>query len=186
MALLLCAAGVLPLIKSRAKTVVKGQEKMDALRKVLSQYKEAYVTVGIHSDAGKYTDGTNPPEVYEVALWNEFGTADVPERSWFRSTLNENESKINQWREEMIDNILFKNWTIQKALDAIGIRLVILFQNKIKSNVPPEYGTGKHGNSSEVIAQRQAAKAKETGGNINTLINTGLMLRSVTSRTVLR
>ncbi len=109
---------------------------MDKIREMLKKYKEAYVSIGIHEDAGVYP-GQNPPSVVEVALWNEFGTETSPSRSFIRSTMDEKESLINKWREEMIDNILFKEWTVEKALTAMGFRIQILVQNKIKSNVPP-------------------------------------------------
>lgn len=161
------------MIKSHGKTVVK----KDLTKELFSRIKGAknsYVSIGIHNDAGSYTEGKNPPEVYEVALWNEFGTdRGVPERSFIRSTIDENEGLFQSWRQEMIVNILEKNWTLEKALSAIGFRIQTLVQNKIKSNVPPP-------NAPSTVAE----KARD-GVAPNTLIHTGLMLRSVTFKVFL-
>lgn len=161
------------MIHSKIHTKVKGQERVDRIRKVLAQYKEAFVSVGIHEDAGVYP-GSNPPSVVEVALWNEFGTETSPERSWLRSTIDQNAGKINEWREEMIGNILEKGWTVQKALETIGFRIQLLLQNKIKSNVPPP------------LAPSTANYKQAQGRPVVTLIDTGLMLRSVTYKVHLK
>ena len=167
------------MIKMRAKTEIKGGDKFARqLREELKKYSKSYVTIGVHDDAGKYPDGT--PEVFEVALWNEFGTKKTPERSFMRSAVDDNEGKINALREEAISNIFTKNWTILQALKFMGENIQLLVQNKIKSNVPPPYGTGKGNASPEEIEARQRAKAKKTGGQVNTLIESGLMLRSIT------
>lgn len=124
----------------------------------------AYVTIGVHEDAGAYPDGTS---VVQVALWNEFGTDNMPERSFIRSTVDENRSKIEVWRLEMIENIMTKGWTVNKALEAMGFRIQVLIQNKIKSNVPPPN------------AESTLAGKRRDGVGSSTLIHSGLMLRSI-------
>ena len=167
-----------PLIHSKIQTKVV-KDDTPKLKAALKKANGSYVTIGIHEDAGEYEDGTS---VVSVALWNEFGTQNIPERSFFRSTLEENESKINAWREEAIKNITEKNWPASKALEMIGLRVQILIQNKIKSNVPPP-------NAPSTIKAKQASGvAPKSGfkkgfeGRTGTLINSGLMLRSVTYR----
>lgn len=161
------------LVKPIVKTAVRGQLNVKNLMEMMKKHKNAYVTVGVHQDAGRYTEGSNPPEVAQVALWNEFGTENMPERSFFRSALSESESKINSWREEMIVQILEGKMDIKKALESIGFRVQVLIQNKIKSNVPPK------------LASSTARGKTRDGVAPVTLIDTGLMLRSVTYRVVL-
>lgn len=170
------------MLRPRTETKVKGQDKVDRLRRELARYPKAYVSVGIHEDAGKYQSGD--VTVIEVALWNEFGTKDVPERSYFRSTLEENAAKIESWRAEMLDNIVHRGWTVEKALEAVGLRIQVLLQNKVKSDVPPPYGTGTHGNTPRDVERAQDAKRRRWGSS-RTLIASGLMLRSITFRVVL-
>lgn len=158
----------------RVKTSVsfKGNDKYKEVLDKISQLNEAYVTIGVHEDAGKYTEGKDPPSVVEVALWNEFGTKNVPERSFMRSAFDENEQRINQWREEALTNMLEKGWSVEKGLEMIGFRMQEIVRNKILSNIPPP--------NSEATLAAKAAK----GEGSNTLIATTLMLRSVTYKVV--
>lgn len=156
-----------------AKVSIKDSGKFwfKKLAKRLEGFDKAYVTVGVHEDAGSYPGGS--PTVAEVALWNEFGTRYIPERSFLRSTIDENSALIDRWREEAISKIIAGKWSVEKALEALGFRVQVLVQNKIRSNVPPP-------NAPATVAQ----KAKY-GVPPQTLINTGLMLRSVAYRVVL-
>lgn len=154
----------------KPETKVRGQEKVDRLLAEVHHLKTAYVTIGIHKDAGKYEDGT---DVVEVALWNEFGTRNIPERSFFRSTMDENVSKINAWREAAVDKIL-RGGSVEEALRDIGFKIMVLIQNKIKSNVPPP------------LAPSTVRAKEEKGRPPVTLIDSGLMLRSVSFRVVMK
>jgi hypothetical protein len=138
--------------------------------KKLDQIKKGYVTIGIHEDAGSYPDGVS---VVKVALWNEFGTETSPERSFFRTAIDDNLEKMNKWREEFIENIFYNGWSVEKALKAMGLRIQLLIQNKIKSNVGPD------------LSPYTLEKRKEHGRGTRTLVDTGLMLRSVTFKVVL-
>lgn len=134
---------------------------------------DSYVTIGVHSDAGKYSDGIDPPEVVEVALWTEFGTKSMPERSWLRSAIDDNIETINQWRVEAIQKIMRGEWNVQKSLESLGFRIQVLVQNKIQSNVPPPL-------SDSTIKQKMA-----DGVPLQTLEWTMLMFRSVTYKVVM-
>lgn len=159
------------MIYSKISTSDSGGKEFKDLIKRLDQYKSAYVSVGVHEDAGHYESGVS---VAEVALFNEFGTRSIPERSFLRSAVDENVARINGWREEAIMNILNKGWTVEKALDMIGTRVKFLIQNKIKSNVPPP-------NAESTLAQK-----KKEGVASNTLMWSQLMLRSVTYKVVIK
>lgn len=178
---------------------MKGEEHAKRIRMLAEKHKGAHVTIGIHSDAGKYTGGKNPPDVVQVALWNEFGTQTIPQRSFFRSALRDNEAKINRWREEMLNHMVTDNWSIEDVLNTMGQRIQILIQNKIKSNVPPPnaLGTtrgkqrsgvlpqsatlkGRFGMANKRLKGKFAAMKMQAQGKTKTLIDSGLMLRSVT------
>lgn len=155
------------MIKVTGKLTVK-KDNSHSLMEILRHTKDAHVTIGVHEDAGSYGTGKDAPSVVEVALWNEFGTRDIPERSFMRSTFDENVAKINQWREEAVKHMVMDGWSVEKALEMIGLRIQTLVQNKIKSNVPPPNAPST-----------AAAKTKE-GVAARTLIESGLLLRSVT------
>lgn len=159
----------------RPKVEVKDNGKADRekLYQKFMGFESAFVSIGVHEGAGEYDDGTS---VLEVALFNEFGTRSIPERSFLRSTIDENESLINTWREELLRKIIDEDWSVEKALEAIGFRIQTLIQNKIKSNVPPP-------NSPATIKRKQAlgVLGKEVfEGRTSTLIESGLLLRSIT------
>lgn len=156
------------MIKSKATFKEKGKPERQDLAKKLRQMKTAYVTVGVHEDAGSYTGTGKNPEVYEVALWNEFGTRSIPSRTFMGTAIDENQTRINQWRDELIGKILDDGWSVEKALEALGLRVQILIQNKIKSNMPPPNAP------STVEAKRRKGVAP------NTLQETKLLLRSIT------
>ena len=59
---------------------VRGQKLADIAKRLI----DSSVTVGVHRDEKPYPDGTR---VQDVAAWNEYGTGDIPERSFIRSTM---------------------------------------------------------------------------------------------------
>lgn len=154
------------MIRSKITTTVK-KDELTRILKEIKGFAKSYVTIGLHEGAGNYP-GAGAPSVVEVGLWNEFGTATSPERSWLRSVIDESEAILNKWRDEAISNIVLKGWSVEKALEMMGLRIQILIQNKIKSNIPP------------VNAPSTLAAKKAHGVAPNTLIDSGLMLRSVT------
>lgn len=184
------------MIHPKVHTEVKGQEDVEKLMRTLEKCKDAYVSIGLHEDAGSYPSGES---VVEVGLWNEFGTKHTPERSFIRSTVDENLSKIEAMRDKVINNMLTQGWTPEQALAFLGTYIQNLIQNKIKSNVPPPYGTGRGTFSSashmkgrnriiraekDRVKRNQEQKRKEYG-HIQTLRASELMYRSVTFKVVM-
>ncbi len=173
------------MVKPKVTVTEKGKDDWEKYAKAFKNMNKAYVTVGIHEGAGQY-QGKNAPMVFEVALWNEFGTDRIPARPFMGLAIDGGMGKINAWREEAIDKILNDGWSVQKGLEMLGFRIQVLIQNKIKSNVPPP-------NAPSTVKAKQKAgvlpkKFKEGTDNkgrpysdrTKTLIDTGLMLRSVT------
>lgn len=146
---------------------VKGDKAHAELLKRAKELKRAFLTVGIHEDAGVYADGVS---VVEVALWSEFGTETAPERSFIRSTLEERAGLINQWRIELLGKVIDGTMTVTVAMNALGFRLRELIRAKINSNVPPP--------NAPSVAARKRAK----GLAPRTLVESGLLLRSVEYR----
>lgn len=146
----------------------KVDPEMEKRLRAVQRSHGAYVTIGVHAHAGRYTKGKNPPDVVEVALWNEFGTKDIPARSFVRSAVDGHSEEINRWREDAITRIVNDGWSSKRALSMLGTRIQVLIQNKIKSNVPPP-------NAPSVREMK-----RREGVPQRTLIHTMLMLRSVT------
>lgn len=89
------------------------------------------VVVGVKSDGGD-------PDIADVAFWNEFGTDDghVPERSFLRSTLDENRDKYAKLMSDAVRKVTRGAKTLN-AYRLVGRRIVFDVQRKISSGVSP-------------------------------------------------
>lgn len=148
-------------------TEVKNGEAFAKFVEEMKKINGAYVAIGLYEESGEYKDGMS---VVEVGLATEFGKDNVPEFGWMRQTIDENMGKINDTRDDCLGKIHEGTMTVAQSLNKLGFLIQVLLQNKIKSNMPPE-------NSDST----QKRKIRE-GVAPRTLIETGLMLRSVTYR----
>jgi len=90
------------------------------------------VQVGVHEDGGK----PGRPDVAKLAVWHEFGTSKVPERSFLRSTLDENRSKYATLLQAATQKALFGAKTLN-GFKRLGHRIVFDVQRKISRRIPP-------------------------------------------------
>lgn len=160
------------MIRSHTKTTTKGdgEERVRRLLKILKQAPKAHVQVGFF-EGTSYPGG---PDVVEVALWNELGTRKTPARSFMGTAIDEAEASIAKWRDEIIEGIVEKGWTIEQGMEFMGEKIKGLIEAKIKSNVgPPD-------------APSTAAQKAHEGAAPDTLIHSGLMLRSLTYKVFLK
>jgi hypothetical protein len=154
---------------NRTTDIDRGREN---ILKVLEEVNNSFVTIGIHEGAGKYPtteEQPDPPLISEVAIINEFGSSDrgIPERSFVRSTMDENRHSLHQETKVLHSDVLLGKITTKKALDKLGFKIQTLIQNKIKTlRTPP--------NSQETIDKKKAD---------NPLIDSQLMMRSVNFKT---
>jgi hypothetical protein len=63
------------------------------MAQILKRLQDSSITVGVHKDAGSYENGET---VVNVATYNEFGTPDIPERSFLRTTIQANRAKYKR------------------------------------------------------------------------------------------
>lgn len=124
------------------------------------------LTVGVHEDDGAEPHGQDGTTVAEVAAANEFGLG-VPERSFIRSTLDENDAKYKELERRIGKAVVLgKLESVEQGLEQLGALVVGDVQRKISSGVPPE-------NAPSTVAAK---------GSSTTLVDTGQMRASVTSR----
>lgn len=159
------------MFKPKIEIKEKNKDSEKKLKDVFQKMGKSFVTIGVHENAGQYEDGTS---VVQVALWNEFGTEHIPERSFFRSTLDKHEDQINSWRKEAIEKIIDGKETPEHALESIGFKIRELIKNTILSNVPPPN------------ADSTAAHKRAEGVPVRTLVETNLLLRSVEYHVVMK
>jgi hypothetical protein len=101
----------------------------------IKQMKNASGTIGIHEGAGNYPNGE---EIVAVAFWNEFGTVNAPERSFIRSTVDENRAKIQGQIKADIGKVLDLRKTPKQVLSSVGFQVQELIRGKIETlRTPP-------------------------------------------------
>jgi hypothetical protein len=98
--------------------------------------KAPVITVGILSEAGKdtYEDGLT---VLEVAVFNEFGTDRIPERSFIRAWFDENEGRLRTALSRMTVSVIAGKRTKEQALELLAQACVGQIQKRIANGISP-------------------------------------------------
>lgn len=136
------------------------------------------VTVGVHGAEGAETHREPDPEpkdaptgaeraangqqdpgrpkvtVLDVAVWNEYGTGRIPERSFIRDWADENAAK-NQNALHAIAVAVYKGkYDIRTGLERLGLLFVGEIQRRISGGIPPPNApstVAKKGSSTPLI-----------------------------------
>lgn len=124
-----------------------------------------YVKTGFLEDSGGHR-GSNL-DVVEIASVHEFGTEDgrVPERSFMRTSFDENEKSFMEATQEQLNDIMFNGKTTEQALGLIGQVIESAVKKKITE-----------GDSSWEALKPATIERK---GSSKPLIDTGQMRQSV-------
>lgn len=125
---------------------------------------DPHVTVGVHGkDSKPYkVDQGTPPTTAQIATFNEFGYG-VPQRSFLRSTLDENQGKYGKMVVKGLIKIIDGEMSTGRLFGLIGARIVGDVQKKIASGIRPP-------NHPYTIAQKGSSKP---------LIDTGQLRQSI-------
>lgn len=115
------------------------------------------VKVGVLKGTGLHPN-SKTATVAQVAWWNEFGTSRIPERSFLRSTMREEQGKYAKLLRGSIVRILKGKLTTDKALKALGQKAKSDIQAKIRAIREPA-------NAASTIARK---------GSSNPLIDEGM------------
>lgn len=132
------------------------------LKKFIEQLQVAKTTevvIGIH-EVDKNDEGLT---VAEYAAYNEFGTEDIPERSFMRSTFDEKVRQIESDMKAEYGKVADGKSTVYRALSIVGLKHETDIKEKIRSGVNPP-------NAEYTIAKK---------GSDKTLIDTGAMINHV-------
>jgi len=121
----------------------------------------AATKVGFNKGLGKYP-GQNV-SIFEVAMFNEFGTEDMPERPFLRVTVKENRQEYLSIIKNLLNAMLWGKMPADTAIKALGLKAVADIKNKIDTlSEPPN-----------------ADLTVDIKGFDNPLVHTGLMKQSV-------
>lgn len=139
------------------------------MRMLESRTKGSHVKVGVlGANADKDHGGGN--SVVDIAMIHEFGApaANIPERSFIRSTMVNQKGKIAAIAGKISVKVLTKNMSVPKALNILGIAAVSMIKRTITKSVPPPL-------------KPDTVKAK---GSSKPLIDTGQLLNSITHEVI--
>lgn len=134
-----------------------------AIKKALLSLRKKEIKVGILEGAGK--NSKTGTLIVDYAVFNEYGTSRIPERSFMRSTYDEKESEWNKALDKIVSSVVEGNINnIEQKISLVGEQMVNDIKEKIDSNIPPPL--------SEATIRRK--------GSSRTLIDTGIMRASIT------
>jgi len=128
-------------------------------KRELEKSRSAEVLIGVHA-GDKNGEGQL---IAEYAAHNEFGTKHIPERSFMRTTFDEQQKKLSAIMARQYSMVQAGTMTVHRALEAIGEKHSDDIKNKINSNIPPV-------NSPATIKRKKSSK---------TLVDTGALRNSI-------
>lgn len=158
-----------------AKSFSDYRKEYDKKVDQIEQLGNSYVLVGFQdgsvtknqTKAGRRKQGGH--SMAQIAFENEFGTKNIPARSFMRTSFDENRDRISRIIATEYDKIIDGESTVRKSLNLIGLYGVDLIQTKIRSiHTPP--------NSPRTIAIKKSSKP---------LIDFGQMIQSVRHKVVI-
>ena len=147
---------------SKFKTTTKDTGYAKALKTFNEISKGPSVVTGVLESSG-VSDKDSGLTLVEVATFNEFGTESIPERSFIRSTADENFTKYLAKSDILKRKIILQEITIKNALGVMGQLIQSDIIAKINSGVEPA-------NDPKTIAAKGSSK---------TLIDSGQMKQSI-------
>lgn len=160
--------------------LVDHHAEWDRVKRSLDGAGDAGVTVGLHSDAEPYEPGGGEAaNVAQVASFHEFGDG-VPQRSFFRPTLDGNREKYGELLARTMRLVLDGKLTPKKGLELVGLQVAVDVKQAITDlDSPPLADSTIARKLAKSGLKGQKAQSYAEGG-ANPLIDTGHMRQSVT------
>ena len=93
------------------------------------------ISVGITETSGAAMDGNLT--VLDIAIINEFGLGNVPERSFLRAWFDENEPRTRQMVVAMMTSVIAGKRTKEQAIKLLALRFVAEIQARIVAGIAP-------------------------------------------------
>lgn len=145
---------------SKSRIVTKDIDRgWNRIKREIAKMDGAYVKTGIQQGE----PGHDGVPMVTIAAANEFGTDSIPERSFVRSSFDENQRPYHQMMSGLASDIYRGTTTVKLALSVAGERIQADIQKKITDiRTPP--------NAPSTIAQK---------GTDNPLIDDGDLRRSI-------
>lgn len=155
------------MLKVKVKTTDKAKV-FKRIEKNFGEMNDLHIVVGVPAggEARKPKKGekSEPATMAEVAFYNEFGTEDIPERSFLRSTVDENNRKYAKLYEQLMGKVMEGKLSVERAMGLLGEKARSDVRKTIRSSVPPP-------NAPATLARKKSTK---------TLVDTGQLSQSIT------
>lgn len=143
-----------------------GGKKLEEFKRRLGDKGVASILVGVQGKGAEEThNGENPDQetVGEIAGRHELGIG-VPERSWLRAWVDENNPMIQDDLRAAMRAVLLGRLTREQAVEILGVKYVGLIQTRIANGILPP-------NAPSTIARKESSTP---------LIDTGQMRSAIT------
>jgi len=124
------------------------------------------LTIGFQGSSALVMHGGSGANVATVAMFNEFGTENSPERPFMRRTVSANRSKMKLESAELFAQVLNLKISAIDALDRLGRAVAEMMAEQIDAS--PRW------------APPNAESTIESKGSDQPLVDTGLMKSSIT------
>jgi hypothetical protein len=149
-------------IKAKIKSSGKSDNILKKLKKNLEEAPE--LLVGVPQDAIPYPDGT---PVALVGAVHEFGSSNVPERSFIRTAINENLDKYIGMAERGSKKVVEGKLSFEQVANLIGTEAQGDIQDKITEISTP------------ALAASTLRQREKKGSTPNPLVDTGQLRQSI-------
>jgi hypothetical protein len=124
--------------------------------------------VGVFETEGATAhDGGDGVTVLDVAIWNEYGTSTIPERSFIRAWFDENVEKCRTAAHRMLVAVIEKKRKPADVPEVLGQAFVGQIQKRIADGISPA--------NADVTVERK--------GSATPLVNFGQLRSSITHKT---
>lgn len=146
----------------------------NAIIEETKKFRKSQILIGFQSETVTRSQSKNGrvkeagESMASIAAQNEYGTKQIPARSFMRTSFDQNITKINRLIHSQYDKVLEGDRKASQALGLIGQFVTGLIQQKIRQITQPP-------NSARTIAIKKSSKP---------LIDFGQMVRSVTYKIV--
>ena len=111
-----------------------------------------------------FDGGEHAPTLLEVAVINEFGGGNVPQRSFIRATVDENLDRIQALQATLAKRIILAEITAEQAMQQLGAFVKGLIQSRIARGIEPP-------NAPSTIAAKGSSKPLVDTGQLRSSID---------------
>lgn len=160
--------------KVTSKTVWKKNDLPALIKRLNLEASGANVTIGIQGNESRdkkdsrdgkgITTLMTAPSLVDVATFHEFGTKDIPQRSFIRSNDHNNAKTYKNMILELKDKIIFGGMKPSVALGLLGEKIRLDIQKGIRKGISPEL-------------RQSTIEAK---GSSKPLVDTGQLINAIT------